>query len=497
MPRFLACVKIEPQAKSQSTFNHQRLGDFSMKKAMKIGLAVLAVGTCAFGTFKIQAQTTSTHSAALSSLQGKSWAEKCVQLHPEVLWLADAQVRKTEEGHATAEAPYSEQIFGQKFMEFDRTLMTIHCLKLILDGSEKAYQEFTAAQPKESKLSWESFLSIHRQGQQLLKSNWNGLSATQMTEVLETGLVLGDIGKSEKAREFFKSYGIGAPDHDDYHEELMSVLAKHPELCTSFARLPKAGKELLLKTANLAHFGHITHLEGGPSMFTKLKESEIAFHDPIALAVALFEQTCDVAGAGGAVNKNSSIVYTEQTHKAMTAMAESVKVLANPKATEWDAYSYYSTVRASWAGLPPEDRVGAKTCAMMRLVTLEEGLLIKSSLSQLDPSDRDLVERYFDVKRKVLLGRTPTYIPAVLVNLMNNPALGSTRDDRLKKALILGLPFTAKVLEKHQEMIISDQIDAKVPLNFNKVAGVAKSAPDLLTKGSFSIDQDGNVLISK
>ncbi|CAF24731.1 hypothetical protein [Candidatus Protochlamydia amoebophila] len=77
-----------------------------------------------------------------SEVKGIEWVKKCIQQYPEILWLADGEVRKTEEGQATENSPYSEQLFGQKFIEFDRTIMTIRCLQLILDGSENAYQEF-------------------------------------------------------------------------------------------------------------------------------------------------------------------------------------------------------------------------------------------------------------------------------------------------------------------------------------------------------------------
>jgi len=93
----------------------------------------------------------------LSPLEGKQWSQRCVEEHLEILWLENANVRKTEEGQAFLNAPYSEQIFGQKFIAFDRTLMTLRCLKLILDGSDQAYQAFTADQPKEVRLFKESF----------------------------------------------------------------------------------------------------------------------------------------------------------------------------------------------------------------------------------------------------------------------------------------------------------------------------------------------------
>ena len=149
---------------------------------------------------------------AFSELQGLEWVKKCTQQYPEIHWLADADVRKTEEGQATEQSPYSEQLFGQKFIEFDRTIMTLRCLQLVLDGSEKAFIEFTGAQPSSTKLTKTSFERLHAQGTDLVKSQYDGMSELEMIQTMEASLVLGDIGKSAKAREVFQPYGASAPD---------------------------------------------------------------------------------------------------------------------------------------------------------------------------------------------------------------------------------------------------------------------------------------------
>jgi hypothetical protein len=430
----------------------------------------------------------------LSPIEGRQWVEICVEQYPEISWLADNRVRKTEEGQATLQGPYSEQIYGQKYIEFDRTIMTLQCLKLILDGSEHAYLAFTAAQPEDVKLSRESFQVLHRQGQELLQSNWGGLSELEMALAMETALVLGDIGKSEKAREIFRPYCIKAPDHDDFYGEAMQVLTKQPTLCPSFDKLPAPAKELLAKIANLAHYGHVTHLEGGFGMFSKLKDSGVASNDPMALAFDLFVHMCDVAGALGHVNNQSSLVYTEPTHKAMQAMGKAVKMLSNPHMRELDAYIAYLSERASWLGLDLKkgsDRVLTRIGAMLRLFTQEQGSILQKAFSELEPAMRNQIAAQFDVLAQYP-GRTPTYMPAVLVNLSNNPELGETNEKRLTKAIAIGLPFIAKVLEKHQELLVSRKMDPTIPLNFNKIAGIAKIAPHSIDK-DFYMDQEGCV----
>ena len=467
-----------------------------MQKIKKIFSALL-IGVICLTTIHLHAKDSSPTSSPIicSSLLGKQWVEKCIEKYPEILWLADENVRKTEEGNASSQDSYSTQLFDQKYVEFDRTLMTIECLKLILEGSPSSYQKFTAAQPKDMTLSPESFQTLHAQGQQLLQSNWKGLSKNQIAEAMETALVLGDIGKSAQARKLFKPYGIEAPDHDDFHGEIMLILEKQPELSPSFARLSLPAKQLLVKTANLAHYGHITHLEGATDMFRGLCQSTLPYNDPIALSFDLFIHTCDVAGALGHVNPQSSLVYTEPTHRAMQTMNKAVQLLSNPHKTEWDAYQAYLTTRATWLGLDPhnpEDRVLTRIGAMLRLFTPQEGTTLRQALMALDESSRNRIIAELDVKKEFPLTRTPTYIPALLINLSNNSQLGNSKEERLSQAITLGLPFISRVLKSHKDLVDSQQISADIPLNFNEMAGIAKTSPELLTQ-DFSIDKEGDV----
>lgn len=411
--------------------------------------------------------------------------------------MADAEVRKTEEGLATESSPYSEQLFGQKFLEFDRTIMTLRCLQLILDGSENAYQAFTADQPSDAKLSRTSFERLHLQGIDLINSQYVGMTELEIIQAMEASLVLGDMGKSGKAREIFNSYSVSAPDHDDFHGEAMQILERYPNLCPTFDKLTPLAKKLLLQTANLAHYGHVTHLEGGPGMFSKLKQSSLISSSPIAFAFDFFVHTCDVAGALGHVNNRSSLVYTESSHQAMQAVMAACKVLANSEKTEVDAYNAYLKIRADFLGLNDQDRIEralTRMGAMLRLFTPEDGMLLKKAILELDSDIQTKILMQLDIKEGEELERTPTYMPAVLVNLSNNPQLGTTREERISKAVILGLPFLAKVLEKHKQSIFENNANPKIPLNFNKAAGIAKERPQALLN-EFNIDQEGNVCI--
>lgn len=456
-----------------------------MKKIKKFGWVLLAGGAAASLGVYLQKKDLSQVSSITVVTDPLFWVEKYIRKYPEILWLADEKVRQTEEGRATLQGSYSEQLFGQKFIEFDRTLMTLFCLHLILDGSKQAYLTFTSAQPEKEKLSWESFCQLHQHGISLLYSRWYGLSAKEMVEALETALVLGDIGKSEKARQVFEAYGIGYyPDHDDFHEAAMPIIEKNPSLSPSFTKLPLSAKNLLVKSANLIHYGHVTHLEGQAGMFSKLKQSGVAINDPMALSFDFFAHICDTAGALGHVNNRSSIVYTQPVYQAKQAVIEAINELVDPSKTESDAYRYYLTTRAAWLGFNPKDEVDCvltRMGAMLRLFTPEEGDILKKAFFTLDQACREQIITQLSIQNN---NPTPTYMPAVLINLSNQ--LG------LSQAVLIGMPFIGRVLEKYQAQVASKEIEPSIPLNFNQIAAVAKSNPLLLDK-EFFIDNEGIV----
>ena len=102
-----------------------------MKKVKTIGLYLILGGS--FLSFASPNLAHTNRSDAFEPMvfipiEGKLWVEECVKQYPETLWLADRDVRKTEEGDPTLENTYSEQLFGQKYIEFDRTIMGLHSL---------------------------------------------------------------------------------------------------------------------------------------------------------------------------------------------------------------------------------------------------------------------------------------------------------------------------------------------------------------------------------
>ncbi|MFZ0564631.1 MAG: hypothetical protein WAM28_00310 [Chlamydiales bacterium] len=470
-----------------------------MKRAGRFGLLLLLGGSIAasIGLYMYKIHTEPLYNGPLSFIdeEGILWAKRCMDQYPETYWLVHSKEEAAQEQRSVADQSFSEQLLGERSSTLDRTLMTLNCLKLILKGTEAAYLQFTEAQPDAVKLSKESFQNLHIEGLTLANSCYKGLSTSEMVQALEIALILGDIGKVEAGRRRFKSYGAKASDNDDFYGEVMQILKEYPQLSFSFAQLQSPAQELLIEAANLAHYGQIAHLEGGPAMFTKLKSSHIAHTSPMVVLFGLFVHQCDVAGALGHENNRSSLAYTEWTHQAIEAMKEACLTLADLEMTEWDAYDAYLQKRAEWLGLDPThnmERVLARIGAMLKLFTPEEGALLKNSIEKLD--EHSIISQ-LDFQKEKWSTLTPYYISDLLANLSDNRQLGATREERLQEAIVLALPFIADVLEMHQELVDQKQIDPDVPLNFNTVAQAVKTSPQLLSKElfNFCIDKKGNV----
>lgn len=181
----------------------------------------------------------------------------------------------------------------------------------------------------------------------------------------------------------------------------------------------------------------------------------------------------------------------------MQAVMAACKVLANSEKKEVDAYNAYLKIRADFLGLNDQDKIEralTRMGAMLRLFTPEDDMLLKKAILELDSEVQTKILMQLDIKEGEELERTPTYMPAFVVNLSNNPQLGTIREERISKAVILGLPFLAKVLEKHKQSIFEGNTNPKIPLNFNKAAGIAKERSYALLN-EFNIDQEGNVCI--
>ncbi len=428
----------------------------------------------------------------LAEVEGFQWIKDALKDYGELLWLTNDTVEKTEENGGSNPASPSLALFKSRYVEFDRTMMTLKCMRFFLQGEYEDYLSLISNQGEASKLRWDDFRKIHCSIDSAIK-NYPGFSEKSIRKVIQYALIFGDMGKTQTARDKAWVYNINIADHDAFIEK---VLVSHPEILPSYGDLTFEETRLLKKIFTLPHFGWISHIEGGLEVFNSLSSTKILEIDPDAFEIGFFVHMCDVAGALGHVDFNSSIVFNHNTYRTLEAVKDACYTFHRTGAR--NAYQSYLDTRASWLNIDassPLNLVVARIAGMLRLYTPEEGVIIRESLLKLDPGILLLVVGLIDPLHQDSFYKTPTYVPAFLVNLLNNKDLGLLPQDRLKQCISIGIPFVAMVFKEHRENIQKGITSSEVQLNFNPIAKIAKENPKSIENSKFKIEKDGHVTI--
>lgn len=424
----------------------------------------------------------------LSELGSQAWVENKIKEYPELEWLLTDGVQYTQEGKAEQfEHSWSKKLKGKHYPEFERTILSIVNLHLIVEGSDQAYERFTLLQSPNDKLSLSSFKRLHEFAKNITKAN------PLMLQALEINLILGDMGKTQIARVKAKEHGITEADHDIF---LDACLKKCPDIFPTFSMLSGKTKKIVEKVNGLVHFGHVTHVEGGPEILKKLKGSGILQNNQDDFNFEILTHVCDVSAARGHEDNRGSKVLTENTFKSIEAVKDAIHFMRTH--SEKEALEKYVHTRATWLGLDgtEEKNILARLGAMIRLFSREDGQALKEAYAVLSCEHKTMLREEIDplVSREE---RTPTYVPALLVNLLSSlERQGLTKSNALQECLKKGSLFIAQVLQTYRSGNANIAYNPQLTLNFNKAAGQVRDNPSLLNKFYFKIDSDGNVIIS-
>jgi hypothetical protein len=403
-------------------------------------------------------------------------AKKILDRWPDLRFFANRDVTATNEGielqrDGNSLSP-SQQIFGEQFVEFDRSVVSLQALHCIVKGDSESYEQFIRSQ-QEPKLTWESFQSLHQLYRSVeLAYTSKGWTADEVLRAAEVALVMGDFGKSETIRRLLGPHGITAKDHDDSYAELMrSDGALHRFSC--FQQLSREAKGLLKRTSNLAHFGHITHFEGGSAMFRQLKKSGLLNSEPQAVAFAWLVHVCDVAGALGHKASQGAKVLNESTFRNMQPTLAACQLLATK--SEAEAVSFLTQKRREMLGISVPGAAGdtiARIGAMSRKTTLEEGKELTSRFLMLKRSERSEARRLLSPPAADQFPKTPAYMPLMLVT----------------QPLEIGLPILCEALGRYRRLLSRQEIGRDLRLNFNELAGVLKARGSDLKRTDITVD---------
>ena len=225
-------------------------------------------------------------------------------------------------------------------------------------------------------------------------------------------------------------------------------------------------------------------------MLAKIKSSGVLEEGDV-FDFEIISHICDVAAAAGHVSNKGSIVMTHDTYRTIMAVRDALFSLKDKTLEE--AVMTYLQARATWLGFESaeslEDKTLVRLACMMRLFDPEARKMLKVQWAQLPKEMRIETADSFNPLREIE-GLTPTYVPAVFVNVYTSV---EEKNQAISRILGQVLPF---VLKAQREFRASESYDPTMTLSFNKVAAVARDTADLpAEKSPYHIDGQGNVIV--
>lgn len=366
-------------------------------------------------------------------------------------------------------------------------------LHLLYGGDSNAYIHLITPQATNidasiEKLSRESFTNLHNFTLSVIKDD------PSLLTTVEVLLFLDDWGRTPIAHSHAEKCGVSENDH---HMFIQACLEKCPQIFPSFLALPASCQDLIKSSSGLLHFGHLSHIEGGPEMLTRLKSSGILDNNPHGFDFQLLIYICEMSAVYGHIDNRGSKILTDNFFQTIRAIQDTIHNLATHD--ENDTLKFYLNIRGNWLGLDNENqntKILARLGALMRLLKPEDGKILTEAYEEISEEQKKIIESELNpcVYRKE---RTATYMPAVMANLYQAyRAQALSHSESLKKAIQQGATFIAQLLNKYRNNKANRVYDQNIILNFNVVAGKVKTHPELIEKGQYLINEGGIITLT-
>lgn len=338
---------------------------------------------------------------------------------------------------------------GDRYQELERTLTSLYCYLLLLNGSDEAYNFFIAAQtmiPEIKKSDWltrESFDNIHSRLHDVIGTDDY---CDDRANVLLYLIVYSDLGKSPAIKELLRK------NHPDFNlqqnpDGLMTDILKLTDeeiaaILPGFEDLSVYAKKMLREAYPIMNAcqGHIYFLERGKRTFdivAKALENIPRENRATALNLVDAAQFIDAMGAQGQKNIFGSVTCTEPfaqgyalVHKELqlleTAMSVTEGIDDPVDRAAAIAFNEYLETRATWLGLKAkEDKQPLNTTQQLltrlgcciRGATPEFGKKVKEEYANVAPF-HELLETQLGFSEAGLEGwPTVDYIATALQNV--------------------------------------------------------------------------------
>lgn len=416
-------------------------------------------------------------SITAGTIGGIYWVQRKLKLYPELIWLLAETKNYSTGDEDQYNNSWSKILINYRAVEFEKTLSSLACLDLILDGTKKSYKQFITRQ-NSNILTFSNFKILHK----LLYSTF---SKDITKDLLEKNLIIRDLGKSLTFRKIVEeTYNI---KERDPHSFIKKLLYTRNNLLPSYNSLSSKQKNILLYS-DLFHFGHFMFLEGNPQILKPLIDNKNKI-DKNILSFKFMTDIMEISGCMGHINNVGSVILNEIKFKTINYIINAVSRFKTLNAE--DIFLDYINNKALELDLECKnnrDLVIVKIALLMNVTNIQDAKHLKESFSLLGiNTQKNIIEEMHPLKNYTKY--TPTYIPNVFLSYKN---INKQKDSKyfIQNSVKLILPLIVKILKFYRQ-----SINQELVLSFNIASKQISEGLKISSTTKFEIDNNGIVFL--
>jgi hypothetical protein len=374
----------------------------------------------------------------------------------------------------------SRFLYGEDFIEINRTLVSMLALKWLLADDYKA---FTRCQSGPARLTRDSFGKLRKFFQDRLRN-------TEDIYLLLVITAIEDAGKDRHlAREVEERTGVSMSNHDEVvfsaaQAGMLPALRKlsvdkHDDVLLAL----QLGSKL-----NIAQLAQAENVPGNLTVLADFKENTRVFN------IKTMQIILDVAGAGGHVDPRGCLPMIDPVFRSYMTTISALTDFVNGKvSSERECYDLVLTAKArdlDQSGFPSLSVTNREERALLRLLTIgrvadgRRADRFKQAFDQLSASSRQALVNGLNVDGFAGdVAIIPYYAPGLLAEALRNTQ--DTTDPSLIKALSAFMRFLARVLAGAKSAVGAPAIIIERDLSFAQ--GIIKG-PDFRSDPSILDD---------
>lgn len=310
---------------------------------------------------------------------------------PELVLLAENA--KYRDGQPTQKAistqSPSEILFGKKYAQYDRTVVSLLALKWVLENE------------------WEMFVSGQRQDQMLSRKNFDLLkdytrsfvSDESRASLLVTYLILNDLKKDPSESAPHEEDG-DAPSRYDYENRLSEFLKSLPAESLSIEYLVNRKPEAIFRALDTQFsLTQFVYGENIPESLEPLDQLE-----PEVLTLHLLQAFFDVAGADGQISSKGALAMTDPVFRNFWQAIQSLEKYFGKDADKsvsakqrsisayWDYIDSRSKALGFGGDLPQNERRALMRLGLMfQITTLDDVNALQEVIKALPKNIQDIL----------------------------------------------------------------------------------------------------------